>query len=75
MEIFPRITAEPDKCGGKPCIRGHRLTVEHLLSLLAEGKARKDLLSEWDFLEVEDIQAALLFASHLAGERSVAVAS
>lgn len=75
MEIFPRITVELDKCGGKPCIRGHRITVEHILSLLAEGATTQDLMHEWEFLQPEDIQAALRFASQLAGERSIAVAS
>ena len=74
MEGFPRITVEPDKCGGKPCIRSHRLTVEHLLGLLAEGCTHQELLDEWDFLESEDIQAALRFAAYLAGERSIAIA-
>lgn len=72
MEIFPRITVEPGQCAGKPCIRGFRLTVEHLLALLAEGVPEEELLEEWDFLEPEDIKAALRFASHLAGERSAA---
>ena len=75
MEIFPRITVEADKCGGKPCIRGHRLIVEHLLSLLAEGSTPEELLAEWDFLEAQDISAVFRFASHLAGERSAAIAS
>ena len=75
MEIYPRITVEADKCGGKPCIRGHRLTVEHILTLLAEGTPKEDILHEWDFLEPEDIQAALRFASRLAGERSIAITS
>lgn len=75
MEIHPRITVEPDKCEGKPCIRGYRLTVEHILSLLADGASRDDLLREWPFLEAQDIDAALHFASTLAGERSVTTAS
>jgi uncharacterized protein (DUF433 family) len=75
MEVFPRITVEPDKCAGKPCIRGFRLTVEHVLSLLAEGMTHEQILAEWDFLEPEDIQAVLRFASHLASERSFAIAS
>lgn len=75
MEIYPRITVEPDKCGGKPCIRGHRLTVEHLLALLAEGQRPEELLREWSFLTPEDIQAALRFGSQLAGERHIAFAS
>jgi uncharacterized protein (DUF433 family) len=75
MEISPRITVEAGKCAGKPCIRGNRLTVEHLLALLAEGATFADLKQEWDFLEPEDVTAALRFASALAGERSVAVGS
>ena len=75
MEIFPRITVESGKCGGKPCIRGHRLTVEHLLALLSEGMTPEQILAEWDFLEPEDISSALRFASHLAAERSTAIAS
>ncbi len=75
MEIYPRITVEPDKCGGKPCIRGHRLTVEHLLALLAEDTTREELLKEWDFLTSEDIEAALRYGSRLAGERHIAIAS
>lgn len=63
MDVFPRITVETDKCGGKACIRGYRLTVEHILALLAEGTTPEELLREWDFLEPEDIQAALRFAS------------
>ena len=60
---------------GKPCIRGFRLTVEHLLALLAEGMSHDELRAEWDFLEPDDIEAALRFASQLAGERSAAIAS
>ena len=74
MELFQRITVEPDKCGGKPCIRGLRLSVEHVLSLLSEGVSREEILREYEFLEEEDIRAALRFASRLAAERSVAIA-
>ncbi len=70
MEVFPRITVEPDKCGGKPCIRGYRLTVEHLLSLLAEGMTQEELLAEWDFLEPEDITAALQYAATLVAGKT-----
>jgi uncharacterized protein (DUF433 family) len=75
MEIAPRITVDAGQCGGKPCIRGHRLTVEHVLALLAEGAAPEQLVEEWDFLDLEDVRAALRFAASLAGERSVAIAS
>ncbi|MBI3758663.1 MAG: DUF433 domain-containing protein [Deltaproteobacteria bacterium] len=75
MEIFPRITVEAGKCAGKPCIRGYRLTVEHLLSLHADGATFDELKKEWDFLEPEDLSAAIKYGSYLAGERSVAVGS
>lgn len=75
MEVAPRITVEPGKCAGKPCIRGYRLTVEHLLALLAEGVTFTQLKQDWAFLEPEDVSAALRFAAGLAGERSVAVGS
>lgn len=75
MEVFPRITIEPDKCAGKACIRGYRLTVEHVLGLLAEGLSRDDMLKEWDFLVPEDIDAALRYAAWLAGDRTVSMAS
>ena len=73
MEIYPRITVEAGKCGGKPCIRGHRLTVEHVLARLGEGATEAELLAEWDFLEQADIRAVLLFAAQLASERSTAI--
>ena len=73
MEIYPRITVEAGKCGGKPCIRGQRLTVEHVLARLGEGATEAELLAEWDFLEQEDIRAVLLFAAQLASERSAAI--
>lgn len=75
MDIYPRITVDSAQCAGKPCIRGHRLTVEHVLAVLAEGATFEDLKAEWEFLEPEDISAALRFAAWLAGERVVAAAS
>ncbi len=68
MEVYPRITVEPDKCGGKPCIRGFRLTVEHVLALLAEGASYDELVREWPFLETEDIKAVLRYASLLSSD-------
>jgi len=75
MEVFPRITVDADKCGGKPCLRGFRITVEHVLARLAEGATVQELLREWDFLEPDDIAAALRYASTLAGERLLPLAS
>jgi len=58
-----RITIEPGKRGGKPCIRGLRITVYDVLSYLASGMTPVDILAEFPDLEQEDIQAALAYAA------------
>jgi uncharacterized protein (DUF433 family) len=60
---FERITVEPGKCGGKPCIRGMRITVRRVLELLAVYPDRASLLAEYPFLESDDLQQALLYAA------------
>jgi uncharacterized protein (DUF433 family) len=66
-EILKRITVNPNIYGGKPIIRGHRLAVEHILNMLAVGDSVETILEGYPWLEREDIQACLLFASRLAG--------
>lgn len=63
MDLFERITVEPGKCGGKPCIRELRITVRRVLELLATYPDRNTLLSEYPFLEPEDLQQALRYAA------------
>ena len=58
-----RITLDPQKMGGKPCIRGMRVTVGTITGLLASGKSTDDILSYYPYLEKEDIYAALSYAS------------
>ncbi len=58
-----RITLEPGKCGGKPCIRGYRLRVKDVLDLLAAGSTEKEILEDYEFLETEDIRACYQYAS------------
>jgi uncharacterized protein (DUF433 family) len=58
-----RITVEPGKCGGKPCIRGMRITVRRVLELLATYPERKELFREYPYLEEEDLQQALRYAA------------
>lgn len=62
-DLLSRITSEPGKCGGRPCIRGLRFRVTDVLDLLAAGMTREEILSEHPDLEAEDISAALEFAS------------
>ena len=67
--LLDRITVRADIFGGKPIIRDMRIAVEHVLGKLAAGDTAETILSEYPFLEAEDIQACLVFAHRsLAGE-------
>ena len=57
------ITIEPDKRGGKPCIRGLRITVYDLLEYLASGMTQDEILEYFDYLTNEDIQACFAYAA------------
>ena len=59
----PRITIEPGKMFGKPCIRGLRFTVSDVLEYLASGMTEEEILADFPYLEREDIKAALRFAA------------
>ena len=61
--FLDRITVEPGKCGGKPCIRGMRITVRRVLEILATHQDRAELFREYPFLEEEDLQQALRYAA------------
>lgn len=58
-----RITIEPGKCGGSPCIRGYRIRVSDVLALLSAGATHEEILEDYPFLQAEDIFAALEYAS------------
>jgi len=62
QKLLERITHDPDIYGGKPIIRGRRLAVEHVLGMLAAGDTQETLLRNYPWLELEDIQACLLYA-------------
>ena len=62
-ELLQRITLEPGKRGGKPCIRGMRITVYGVLGWLASGMSRQEILNDYPELEPADIQAFLAFAA------------
>ena len=63
MDYHERITIEPGKRGGKPCIRGMRITVYDVLEYLASGMSESDILADFSELSVEDIRACLSFAA------------
>ena len=63
MDYRGRITIEPDKLGGKPCIRGLRITVYDVLDYLASGMSQEEILRDFPDLTPEDIRACLAFAA------------
>lgn len=68
---FDRITVEPGKCGGQPCIRGMRITVRRVLELLAGTPNREDILREYPYLEEQDLTQALRYAgATMSGEQT-----
>ena len=64
MPLIDRITIEPGKRGGKPCVRGMRITVYEVLEYLASGMSFDEVLEDFPFLEMEDILACLSFAAN-----------
>ncbi|MDQ1314918.1 MAG: hypothetical protein QG662_1027 [Pseudomonadota bacterium] len=63
MDYHGRITSEPGKRGGKPCIRGLRITVYDVLEMLAAGQSNEAILADFPELEAADIRACLAFAA------------
>jgi len=73
LEHFNRITNDPGIMGGKPCIRGMRLTVGRILSQIGAGETIEELLVDYPYLEREDILQSLQYAAWLAEGREVAL--
>jgi uncharacterized protein (DUF433 family) len=71
MPQLTRITRDPSVMGGKPCIRGMRVTVGTVVGLVAAGRTREEILSEYPYLEAEDITEALSYAAWRAEEIEV----
>lgn len=71
---FERITVDPSRMGGVPCIRDLRVTVSMVLGRLAEGDTADQLLADYPYLERADVLAALEYAAAVVSEREVPVA-
>ena len=67
-ELLKRITVDPDMMVGQACIRGMRITVQHILETLAAGTTEEELLEDLPVLEPDDIRAAFLYAAEVLGE-------
>lgn len=75
MQGVQRITIDPEVMGGKPCIRGMRVTVGMVVESMAAGRTVEQLLEDFPYLEEADIRAALAFAAQLAQGHDIALAS
>lgn len=60
---FSRIVCNPAILGGKPCIKGTRISVEFILELVASGASRDDILASYSHLKEKDVEQALLYAA------------
>jgi uncharacterized protein (DUF433 family) len=65
---FPRITIEPDKLGGKPCIRSLRISVQDVLGYLASGMTEQEILEDFPDLEKEDFPVIYRVARNIVGK-------
>jgi len=73
MKQLDRITMDPARMGGKPCIRGTRMTVGTIVGLVAENHTTEEILEAYPYLDREDIRAALRYAAWRSEESEVAL--
>jgi uncharacterized protein (DUF433 family) len=66
-----RITRNPEVMGGKPCVRGMRVTVEAIVGLVASGRPNPEILAAYPYFEEEDLRQALAYADRRVGEIEV----
>lgn len=72
--LLQRIWIDPARCGGKPCIRGHRIWVSLVLDLLADGLTPQQVITDYyPGITIEDIQACIAYGSAMSHERYVPV--
>jgi uncharacterized protein (DUF433 family) len=75
MKPFTRISFDPGVMGGKPCIRGLRVTVGTLVGLMAAGRTAAEILGAYPYLEEEDLREALAYAAWRAEEAELPLGS
>jgi len=72
-EVFGRISSDPDILHGKPCIKGTRIPVYLIVSLVAEGESVENIIIDYPSLTPEDIKAALRYAAKLSEYEAYAI--
>jgi len=75
MPALDRITRNPEVMGGKPCLRGMRVTVGTIVGLVAAGHSNDEILKAYPYLDSEDIRQALSYAAWRAEELEVSLPS
>jgi uncharacterized protein (DUF433 family) len=70
-ELLERIVVNPKIMGGKPIVKGTRITVEQVLKMLAQGLTTKDILMDYPHLSKDDVAAVLLYAAKVAGDEEI----
>jgi uncharacterized protein (DUF433 family) len=75
VNTLERITADPEMMGGRPCIRGMRVTVGTIVGLIASGHSHEEILHLYPYLEREDISEALAYAAWRSDEFDVPISS
>jgi uncharacterized protein (DUF433 family) len=75
MRTLSRITVDPEVMGGRPCIRGIRITVGTIVGLMSAGHSREEILKLYPYLEPDDISEALAYAAWRSNEFEVAISS
>lgn len=71
--LLERISIDPAVCGGRPCVRGHRVWVSLVLGLLADGMTVQEVLDEYPGLVTDDVRACIAYGARLAAARYVDV--
>jgi uncharacterized protein (DUF433 family) len=74
QSLLDRVTIEPGKCGGRPCIRGSRMRVSDLLELLSHGATIEEIVADYPALERDDVLAAIAYAALQTSHAVVRVA-
>ena len=72
-QLLERIWIDPQRCFGKPCIRGHRIWVSLVLDLLADGTSNSEILESYPGIVEADIQACIAYGAEMSRERYVSL--
>ena len=71
QEILKRIRIDPRICGGKPCLRGHRIWVSLILDFLASGSTFDEIMANYPGIEIDDIRACIAYGAEMSRERYI----